>query len=381
MKVFEYLVFTHFYDGDPGFLDYKYRIHSLMRRYTTLIGSNLASARTALDVPKECFFNLPSTPTNLFSLFAYFLRIHRLVNTLHARRIVFLHSFYAPMAWTCRKPFVLYWNEHPTHHYPVDPIEVPNLAKRLKNRVMLSLCYLSARRARSVMPVGEEQYFDLLMHDCSDKRTRLIPLGVHDDFLSSPRANRDPGPGANLLQVIHAGTVKRERGRDVMLEALATANAEKPRVHLTLVGADAAQIAYCEGKARDLGISPFLTIMGRVNGQEIPALLHSADVGICIWEDRPYWRFNPPTKLFEYLTAGLPVLASNIRTHTRYITDWQNGLIFEYDAQDLARKLIELFERPIELARMRESAASAGRKYIWSLVEPRFLDAIKLMDV
>ena len=92
-------------------------------------------------------------------------------------------------------------------------------------------------------------------------------------------------------------------------------------------------------------------------------------------------RFNPPTKLFECLAAGLPVLASNIRTHTRYITNWQNGLIFEYDGQDLARKLVELSERRIDLARMRECAAATGRKYLWSVVEPRFLDAIKLMDV
>ena len=380
-KSLDCLVFTYFSEAMPGFLTVRYRIQSLVQRYRVAIVSNVAAAKEVMDVREEHFLNLQWKEDNFVSLLVYYSKIGKLIGRLRPRRIVFLSTFFAPMAWVCRMPFALYWNAHPIQHFPVDSLQVSNTAKRIKNKAMLSLCYLSAKRARCVMPVGEEQYFDLLSHGCSDKKTRLVPLGVQDDFLAPTILNRNKDSWSDLLKVIYTGTVRRARGRDVMLEALAIANTDKPRVHLTLVGTNAAQIAYCERKARDLAISPFLTIMGRVEGQEIPALLRSADVGICIMEDTPYYRFNPPTKLFEYFVAGLPVIVSNIRTHTRYVSDWQNGIIFEYDAQDLARKLMDLSERPNELTKMRKSAALAGREYLWSVVEPRFIEAIKLMDI
>ena len=116
-----------------------------------------------------------------------------------------------------------------------------------------------------------------------------------------------------------------------------------------MIGASAEQMAYCERRVEELGIERHVRVLPRVAGEVIPSLLAGADLGVCIWEDRKYWRFNPPTKLFEYLVAGLPVLASDICTHTRYITDWVNGRIFRYSAASFAEAITELWVRRAEL--------------------------------
>ncbi len=150
-----------------------------------------------------------------------------------------------------------------------------------------------------------------------------------------PGSNEQDAP----LELIYVGSVSKARGRDVMLEALAIANRERCIARLTLVGASDAELAYCRDYASRLGIADAVRVQGRIAGDAVPACLRGADAGLCLWEDLPWWRFNPPTKLFEYLVAGLPVLASDIRTHTAYVAEGHNGFIFSYDSNSLARTI------------------------------------------
>jgi glycosyltransferase involved in cell wall biosynthesis len=162
-----------------------------------------------------------------------------------------------------------------------------------------------------------------------------------------------------------------------MLEGLALARGRKIPVHLTLVGASESEMTYCLRRARDLDILDGIDIKGRVSGREIPGLLGKADAGICIWENQPYWQFNPPTKLFEYFVAGLPVLASNIRTHTRYIQHGKNGLIFDYSSVGFADVISELWRRRGQLAELRRRAQESGVVHRWSSIEPHFIEAVE----
>jgi glycosyltransferase involved in cell wall biosynthesis len=226
------------------------------------------------------------------------------------------------------------------------------------------------------MPIGEAHHDDLLAQGCKPERTKLIYMGVDERFrgVSLKRTRQDVN---DPLELLYTGTVQKARGRDVMLEAMALVAKAGLPVHLTMVGASTEELDYCNAYAQQLGISSAVTMHGRVPGNEIPAYIAQADAGICIWEDRPWWRFNPPTKLFEYLVAGLPVLASNICTHTQYITHGQNGLVFEYDSGDLARAIQALWEQRAELPAFKQRASESSTPYLWENIEPVFLQSIE----
>jgi len=179
------------------------------------------------------------------------------------------------------------------------------------------------------------------------------------------------------LELVYNGTVNQLRGRDVMLEALALANKQGKIAHLTIVGANAEQLRYCREYAQRFGIADALALRGRIPGRDVPGMLHKADIGLCFMEDLPWWRFNPPTKLFEYLVAGVPVLASDIRTHTQYISDWYNGMICQYDSQSLADTITVLWQRRRSLPFLKDNARKSGEQYLWDKIEPEFLQAIK----
>ena len=372
------VVVTWFHQNQPGFLDFSYRIRALSKHFAVTIVSRAPLTQDELLVPEADYFVIHTKDSSKRSLALYIFRVARYVRRLRPRVVVHLGSHTAAtVLLTPAQNSAVYWNEHPAHYllqwsWRTHPL------KALTNVVLRKLTYRGAVQARVAMPIGEAHYSDLLAHGASSDRLRLIYMGVGGGF-RCPAESSSADSIATLpkpLHLVYTGTVARERGRDVMLEGLALANRGEVRARLTIIGASAEQASYCRERGNELGIGDYLEILPRVSGHLIPPLLAHADLGICIWEDRVYWRFNPPTKLFEYLVAGLPVLASNIRTHTQYITDWENGRIFEYSPASLAERIVELWARRSELPVLKRNATASGEKYLWERIEPEFVRAV-----
>jgi glycosyltransferase involved in cell wall biosynthesis len=200
-------------------------------------------------------------------------------------------------------------------------------------------------------------------------------MGVADWFADRHPAGTLPG-STKPLRVVYTGVVHVDRGRDVMISAVALARQAGLEVQLTIIGASPQQALDCQHRAEQHGVADTVTVLPRVPGDQVPRHLANADFGLCIWADKPYWRFNPPTKLFEYLVAGLPVMASNIRTHTAYLNDGQDGYIFDYDAASLAAAFGRASAQRTLWSGMRQAAAQRGAQYKWSEIEPAFLGTL-----
>jgi glycosyltransferase involved in cell wall biosynthesis len=102
-------------------------------------------------------------------------------------------------------------------------------------------------------------------------------------------AGRDPRPLLDAIASIPAGTVPPFR-----LELLGRANYEK--------GAD------LPAEARKRGIEPFVLCRGQIGYRQVLAEMCSADVLLLI--DSPGRKVGVPAKLYEYLGAGRPILAT-----------------------------------------------------------------------
>lgn len=370
------VVVTWFYPDQTGFLDFSYRIHALAGRYELILVARAPVTQPELQIPGVEYRVIPISDARRIYLIPYAIRVARLLRWLKPDRVVYLGSQIAFGTLFCRKtPSIVYWNEHPTHYYP--PTHA-HFWVRAHCRAGRLLTYLGAQFASLVLPIGEAQYDDLIEHGCAPDRVRLMYMGVDRSFEPSPVSPPlNLGDEGRPLRLIYVGSISRARGRDVMLQALVIVNRHRRIATLTLVGATEEQIADCGSLAERLGIGDALTVVGRVPGSAVPSYLREADVGLCLWEDIHHWRYNPPTKLFEYLVAGLPVMASNIRTHTQYIRHGENGFIFEYDCHGLAKAIDEAWLRRGELPAMKGNALASGGKYLWQEIEPDFLDAVE----
>jgi glycosyltransferase involved in cell wall biosynthesis len=366
------VVVTCFSQGQPGFLDFSYRIRSLAAQYDLIVVSQHRLTQIELSFPNVRYVVIEEMASRL-GWFRYIWRAASMIRAKSPAVAVLLHSLTAPIALMIGKiPSVVYWNEHPTHAAP-DERGVP-LHKSMLRRAVRGLLFRGARGAELTMPIGEAHRDDLLAQGCVPERTRMIYMGVDSVFdIAQGAVERGEGP----LRLIYVGSVQHDRGRDVMLEAMAMLSQGPKIAHLTIVGASEEQLTYCRHYVEQAGIEDSVTVIGRVPGSEIPKFFAESDAGICIWEDRPWYRFNPPTKLFEYLVAGLPVLASDIRTHTEYIHDGANGVIFEYGSAGLAAAIQRLWTLSARLPQLKAAAQESSRPYRWENIEPEFLAAVE----
>lgn len=367
------VIVTWFFHSQLGFLDFAYRVQALARHYrVTLIAREPIRQPELVAMNIECVV-LPTPDTGIRHHVGYMAKAAAHIRRHQPDVVVLLGSYVAPVKLLIGDiPAAVYWNEHPSHFFAEAE---GNLAKRQLMAIMRWLTYRGGCTADVAMPIGEAHQEDLLAHGANPKRVRLIYMGVAANFAPPARLPRG-ADSSEPLNLVYTGSIFRERGRDVMLEGLARANTVGCIATLTMVGASEEQLRYCTERARELGIADALTMVGRVPGDAIPQYLANADAGICIWEDRLYWRFNPPTKLFEYLVAGLPVLASNIRTHTDYIRSWENGVVFDYDADAFAGAVTELWRRRAELPHLRARALAEAGRYLWDNIEGQFLAAL-----
>lgn len=369
------IVVTCFAAGQPGYLDFAYRIRALATTYRLTVVSVAPITVAELQIP-DAEYIVFDCGSGRKGWLRYLWQCSRLIRSCHPSVAVLLHSAAAPIALLAGNiPTVTYWNEHPTHFAPSPEGFAP--LSRLTRAMVRWLFFRGARASSRVLPIGEAHRDNILDEGCHPKAVHLQYMGV-DEFFRAAAQCKPTGVNhsSSPIKLLYVGTVAKARGRDIMIEALAIANQRHEVAHLTLVGASEEELRYCSDYAKRLGVSNSLRIVGRIPGTEIPNFMRSADVGLCLWEDRPWWRFNPPTKLFEYLVAGLPVLASNIRTHTAYIKDEVNGLIFEYEAQDLARVIKKLSAMQTEIASMKIRAAESGERYLWKRIEPDFLAVV-----
>jgi glycosyltransferase involved in cell wall biosynthesis len=77
---------------------------------------------------------------------------------------------------------------------------------------------------------------------------------------------------------------------------------------------------------------------------------------------------SPPQKVIEYMSAGKPVIANRIQTHSMLITDEYNGYLTEYNPLVISERILYLKENPDVYKIMSKNALRTSRKFDTSIV-------------
>ena len=169
-------------------------------------------------------------------------------------------------------------------------------------------------------------------------------------------ATRNVGPREPVI--LYLGGLERNRGSRLMLEAFHQVWKAHPQARLLLVGHFAPPNLEREVRAdaEQRGIEQAITITGRVPFEQIGAYLTRASVGWVTWQPEAKNQKNIPTKLFEYMAYGLPVVCSDLTSTRPFVLERQNGyLVTADDPADHARAILQLLHHP-------QLAASMGKK-------------------
>jgi glycosyltransferase involved in cell wall biosynthesis len=77
---------------------------------------------------------------------------------------------------------------------------------------------------------------------------------------------------------------------------------------------------------RDEGLQDSVVIHDAVDQSEVPMFIDMCNVGISPLPDHPYWRYQSPLKLLEYLAMEKVVIVTDIPAHRRVIGKAKCGI-------------------------------------------------------
>jgi glycosyltransferase involved in cell wall biosynthesis len=155
------------------------------------------------------------------------------------------------------------------------------------------------------------------------------------------------------------GSLKPWHGVETLFEAFATLLTRRFAVHLIVVGEGPVREAL-EGVARERGLTTHVTFAGAVAHADVPAWLSLMDIATAPYTPQPDFYFSP-LKLFEYMAAGVPVVAGRIGQLEELLEHERNALLHAPgDAPALAVQLERLVRDPM----LRRRIGAAGRDAI-----------------
>jgi glycosyltransferase involved in cell wall biosynthesis len=230
------------------------------------------------------------------------------INTLNARLLqrqikkTFLDQ--QPLFWVC----------NPTDtvvsllgRYPDAPV-VYDIAMRFAKRSDAPKQVLSwqaglARRADLILYDARASALDLPQETLV--KQHYVPQGVSEDLLQFNLPNALSGP-QDVVQKIQSIPHPRVGYFGLFHDAfdgrLITAIVEKlPSVHVVLIGPGTADLAH-----------PRIHFVGPISRQARARVLQELDLGVIPYHINDYTRGVFPTKLFEYLAAGLPIVSTDL---------------------------------------------------------------------
>lgn len=194
-------------------------------------------------------------------------------------------------------------------------------------------------------------------------RTSVVPNGV------DPQRFRPRPEPSGPFTIGFVGSLKPWHGVDVLVRAVAQVNG----VHLRIVG-DGPERASLEQLAVGLGLTDRVEFAGMVSAAALPGELSRLHVGTAPYPT-PEGYFSP-MKVFEYLAAGLPVVASRSGQLPGIITDGVEGLLTPAgDALALAAATKRLRSHPEVRGRMRRAARHTAQRHTWSSAVDASLDS------
>lgn len=176
--------------------------------------------------------------------------------------------------------------------------------------------------------------------------------------------------------VLYTGTFEAYQGLDLLYAAMRVVRSTRPDARLMLVGGHPDQVERARHEARAAGVDDVTVFTGEQPADDIPRFLAAADLLV---SPRSRGK-NTPLKIYQYLRAGRPIVATNLTTHTQ-VLDEAVACLADATPEAYGSAMLRVIGDP-EYARALSSAAAdlAATRYTYDAYLARTKQALDLLE-
>ena len=287
--------------------------------------------------------------------FAFLTRAAKEPDAVVFGRYLKLTHFLLRNRWVHKRPVV--FEAHEIFHKTT---ERPGKAAALK--AMEAYVYREADAVIAITATLAEEIAGLF----GRKAERVIPDGVGSEFLNVSRR----GKGSYLLYV---GQLYPWKGVEVFVRSLSGL----PDERAVVVGGSGEALERLKRLAEELGVAGRVEFPGTVPHAQVRGYLENARVAVLPNLDTGVSKFTSPLKLFEYMAAGVPVVASDLASLREVLRDGENALLIPPgDPGALAEGIRSLLADEALAARIAARGREEATGYTWDSRATRILEVL-----
>lgn len=214
---------------------------------------------------------------------------------------------------------------------------------------------------------------------CPPEKIQVVINAPEEDlFPFQPAGAHAPNgvKSAKPFVVLYHGALVQRNGFDLAVDALEDAKDAIPDATLMVCGESSSFFEEVMASVERRGLQEKVKYLGIKSRQEMVEAISNCDLGIIPNHYNTFTEINTPTRIFECLALGKPVIAPRTQGIRDYFDD--RDLIFfnAGDAHDLARKIQFAFSNPGEVAAIVERGQRVYLQHTWSREKSGLLNSV-----
>jgi glycosyltransferase involved in cell wall biosynthesis len=201
---------------------------------------------------------------------------------------------------------------------------------------------------------------------CHQEKIRVV-MNTPDEAIFALRAPASaPRDGARPFVLVYHGTIVERGGLDLAVAALTAVRRSVPGSELRVYGHATPFLDAVMDQVRRRGLEGAVRYVGEKSLEEVVAAIDDCDVGIIPNRRSPFGEMATPTRIFEYLARGKPVVTTRAQGVRDYFAEDTLFFCEPEDADDLARVVAYVFEHPEETERAVRRGQEVYLAHRWS---------------
>ncbi len=173
-------------------------------------------------------------------------------------------------------------------------------------------------------------------------------------------------PAGKKILILQGSGINMERGAEELVSAMQFLSD-----YVLLIVGNGDVIPQLKALAKNLQIESRVIFKGRMPYNEMMRYTALADLGLTLDKDTNInYRYSLPNKLFDYIHAGIPVLASPLPEIKTIVEETQIGtFISNHEPRSIANSIMEVFADSKRYEQWKTNTAMAAKKYCWEKEE------------